>query len=421
MILNYVVESDIATTQLLEQVLQRASADGFTYKKYYFDALPKNFPEAGSLTLFVRSCSRPMRSVIRYFSRIGAPYAYFIDDNFWEIRGTTQLALYYQNKSVQKTLDAVAANADACLTNSPILESYLKSKAKSTTLLPPFFNFELLQGLKKKSRIVRGEIRIGFAGSTLRVDDVEHIAPALEAISRKFKNVVFEFIGVEPKLKIQPANLRFFNYLNSYEDYLSLQVSRDWHIGLAPLAEGISNSSKTNNKFREYGAMEIPSIYSPRGPYENSVVDGKTGLFADSINDWIIALENLITHEKLRNLISKNAYSEVFSNYAIEKVASTWAATLIDLNRDRNLEKFKQMQARLIFKVDKNLQSAIERLILLRVVVAANGFKNTLKQILISIPITREICVLRETWQIGGGALVFKKTKAKLFHRSKDL
>jgi hypothetical protein len=101
-------------------------------------------------------------------------------------------------------------------------------------------------------------------------------------------------------------------------------------IGLAPMADVPANLYKTNNKYREYGAMHIAGIYTNTSPYKESVSDGVTGLLVEhSANAWRHALEQLIRDKELRDRIADAAYADVRTRYAQDVVAEQWRDFLL--------------------------------------------------------------------------------------------
>jgi hypothetical protein len=169
------------------------------------------------------------------------------------------------------------------------------------------------------------ELRIGFAGSATRTDDLELIRPVIQPILDHIPNAVFEFCGAMPR-EIQPdERIRFFIHATSYADFIRFQAKRNWAIGLAPLRDHPANRAKTNNKYREYGACSIPGVYSDMPPYQGSVEPGVTGLLVDpSSQSWLSAILLLAHRPDERKRIAGQAELDVRNRYSVVRVASTW-------------------------------------------------------------------------------------------------
>ena len=96
-------------------------------------------------------------------------------------------------------------------------------------------------------------------------------------------------------------------------------------IGLAPLLDDEFHRSKTNNKFREYGACQIAGVYSNVDTYSRYIRDGETGLLVDNTTEtWITALTRLITDPQLRLKIVRQALDYAHQNFSQEAYLRVW-------------------------------------------------------------------------------------------------
>lgn len=317
-----IVEADIATTALIERVLLACAPLGIDYRKRYLRNLRLSDFAAETIPMFVR-VGDPGRDIwVDLLAKARRPYIYYLDDNFWKIKGNSPLALYYQNPRVRRTLERFVCGAQIVLTSSEVLQAYLFRYNKAVRFVPAFFDFSLIRDVVPEPT---SERRIGFAGSTSRKDDLAIVVPAVKATLDRFNDVVFEFIGVMPPGLHPGPKVRFFPPMSDYSEFVGFQASRGWQIGLAPLLVNASNRSKTNNKFREYGACGIAGIYSELEPYAE-VVDGQTGLLVEhSSAAWAVAISNLLGQPDLTRHIGEQARSAIRARYSVETVASQWA------------------------------------------------------------------------------------------------
>jgi len=145
--------------------------------------------------------------------------------------------------------------------------------------------------------------------------------------------VAFEFAGVMPK-GIEPRDrILFFPHTHDYKGYIRFQAARKWAIGLAPLIDHEANRSKTDNKYREYGACGCAGIYSDIPPYNDVVENSVTGLLVSNNGSaWLNALTDLIANPDKRVAISEAALGDVRSRYDITHVAKTWADFFAELS-----------------------------------------------------------------------------------------
>jgi hypothetical protein len=97
-----------------------------------------------------------------------------------------------------------------------------------------------------------------------------------------------------------------------------------YDIGLAPLKNDLFHNSKTNNKFREYGACWVAGVYSNAEIYTDCVENGRTGLLVSNEEDaWYKAIKKLIDDPGLRESIQAEARAYVEKEYALNAFASS--------------------------------------------------------------------------------------------------
>ncbi len=325
-----VIEDEIATTQLIERVLHACGPLGIGYTKVRLADLTFGHLNSWTVPLFVRCGDPALPLWIKLLRRAHHPYLYYIDDNFWEIQGESPLAQYYREPSIRQSLEFAVTHAHRVLTNSEVLASYLRRFTTRLHILPPFFDFALIEDCDREQS---GEFRIGFAGSTTRSDDLQLIASVIQPVLDRVPNAVFEFCGVMPPGIYSGPRVRFFEHTSSYADFIRFQARRNWAIGLAPLRNTSANRAKTNNKYREYGACGIAGIYSDIPPYQDSVQPMATGLLVEQSEEaWLSAIIRLAAEPGLRNRIAGNAERDVRAKFCVKVVAGVWAECLREVH-----------------------------------------------------------------------------------------
>ena len=95
-------------------------------------------------------------------------------------------------------------------------------------------------------------------------------------------------------------------------------------IGLAPLEKNRFSICKSEIKWEEYSALEIPTVLSDQVPYNIAVKDGETGFLAKTEKDWEESLTKLILDARLRKTIGKKAREVVKDNYDLDKEISQY-------------------------------------------------------------------------------------------------
>lgn len=324
-----IIEAEIATTHLIEQVLKACGAHGIGYKKQFLDKLDADDLGPDVLPLFVRCGDPRALSWTRALVDSNRAYAYYIDDNFWRLTGNSPLASYYRHPIVRKSLEFSIGHASAVITNSKELAEFVSRFSDKVSVLPAFFDFSLIEGVQPSKTT---ELRIGFSGSPSRVDDLDLITPIIEPVLANVPQAVFEFAGAMPAGLVPGERIRFFPHSTDYAAYIRFQAQRNWAIGLAPLRDHEANHGKTDNKYREYGACRCAGIYSDIPPYRGVVRHGVTGLLIENTTArWLDAVTNLLEHPARRAALAQDAFEDVKERYDVSGVSRTWAQFFLHL------------------------------------------------------------------------------------------
>ena len=255
----------------------------------------------------------------RYLTERGLRYAYFLDDNFWELDESVDsyLAPFYTNPAVIGTLDEFIAGAGVVLVMSKRLRDYIVHRHPSARVeyIVPGVDLDGIDAsaarLEHASRAA-GELRIGYPTSR-RSNVTALLTQVIEGVRELHpQGVYFEFVGWAPDDSAAVANVRVHPHIDTYDAYIHYALGRRWDIGIAPLLGSRFEVFKTQVKYREYGALGVAGVYSAVAPYVDYVDDGVTGLLVDNtVDGWVGALDRLIRFPELRAAIVANASEDV--------------------------------------------------------------------------------------------------------------
>ncbi|WP_172587074.1 glycosyltransferase [Cupriavidus taiwanensis] len=338
-----VIEGEIPTTHIIGRLISEAAgnAEGVC-KLLVADFLPGRM-QSNAIPLLIRVGDPSAAPMVKWMLRRKIPYLYYIDDNFWELQGEGPLIAYYRAKEVRETLELVVRNANTVIVNSPHLGKYLHDRfAASVMVLPAPFDFSLLSGLAPPPAHEH-EVRIGFAGSATREKDFIAILPALERVLAERPQVTMHFFGYCPPSLHGSDRVAYHPHMGSYEDFIKFKHASALDIGLAPMADTESNRYKTNNKYREYGALGIAGVYADSPPYRDSVKDGVSGrVVRQDPAAWYQAILELVDNPQQRAAMGAAAYEDVRKHYAQDVVAMQWRRLLEDFQRSVRMPRLSR-------------------------------------------------------------------------------
>lgn len=314
-----IADGDIPTTWILSRILAQAFGDIEVRRA---DQLLGTDVQRDAL-IVSRLCHPGYAWLPRYLAERGRRYAYFLDDNFWELDETVdrQLVPYFTNPAVVATLDEFITKAGVVLVMSKRLRDYILRRhplARVEYIVPgvDLDGIAATAGRRGSDSRVEGEVRIGYP-TTRRTSVSELLVAVIKTIHELHgQRVYFEFVGWAPDELGTAANVRLQPHIDKYEAYIAYALERRWDLGIAPLLGSHFEAFKTQVKYREYGALGVAGAYSAVAPYTDYVDHGVTGLLVDNTVDaWVSALDRLIRTPQLRASIVANAREDVRRHY----------------------------------------------------------------------------------------------------------
>jgi glycosyltransferase involved in cell wall biosynthesis len=266
------------------------------------------------------------------------------DDTFKD-EGSVKLNTWFNEERVRRglqhinaTVDAFTIEADMVTVSTEVLaEEYRKLNKNVVVLKNCIDPFYFDEPLRNESDVVR----IGITGSIGMSSDLDVLAPIIKHYEK------------DPRVKIVffslPANrveggIQAKAYENEYNFLDSVDV--EWHptvdawtyydkinslkldIMIIPRADNYFNRCKSNLKFLEASMFEIPVIAQGfddgLSPYQVDPEDAEHMLIVKDNNNWITAIESLISNKEARRAMGKKARAYVEAKYDINKNAHQW-------------------------------------------------------------------------------------------------
>jgi glycosyltransferase involved in cell wall biosynthesis len=265
------------------------------------------------------------------------PIVFDLDDNFWDVpfESDPELARYHRLPLRIQQLEKYLTHSTLVRVYSPALRDIVLKFNDNVRLLKAGFDFSLVRPLVKDPRC-HDVVRMVYA--TSRVVDNQYFlfAAALRQILAVYENKVQMTIwGCQPADLVGLPGVRFMPLISNYEKFLRAFAANNFDVGLAPLEDTPFHRSKTNTKFRDYGASQVAGIYSDVCVYSSCIEQEKTGLLvANTTQAWFEGMERMINDAQLRTSIQRNAYDQVHHEYRQEVVEQQWLSDIHELLSD---------------------------------------------------------------------------------------
>ena len=292
------------------------------------------------------------------------PIIFDIDDDLLNIESTH--VDYNKYNEIQDILKFILINSDIITVTNNILKKQISKLDKNITIkiipntLVKLWGFPKKQQLQKNLTL-KNTVKIGYFGGISHKDDLKIIEKPMKNVINHFtnKNIIFEVIGItndnykwitkinipnnynsNPTLpnKIKNNVSKILRKVNLYDRGLPfcsfvnwIKNEIDWDIAVAPLEDTNINRSKSNLKYLEYTALNIPGVYSNIGPYKE-IGEKNTGIVVNNTpEEWEKALINLIEDNELYETILKNAHEDVRNNYLVKNSVEKWEKILKEI------------------------------------------------------------------------------------------
>ena len=241
-----------------------------------------------------------------------------------------------------KTIWQTLRNCDGFITTNKRLNRKYGWIAKKSLVFPNLV--DLPHWLKEYKPNRSGELRLLWAGSMSHKGDLLAFKPIMKKILEKYPQVKFIYIG-DGGIKTDDLQAKFIYGEDLWEGlpdnretilgvpgnifpYKLAALQAD--IAIAPLEKNYFNSCKSTCKYLEYSINKIPAIYSAHH-YKKTVINRHTGILADTPDDWIAGISELIENENLRKKIAENAYNDVLKNWNMKDYLGKWEKFICDL------------------------------------------------------------------------------------------
>lgn len=216
-------------------------------------------------------------------------------------------------KTPSKTAEIIKMCKHTIAGNS-YLENYAKNFTNKVTVIPTPIDTEKYSPQAKANK--PDTIVVGWIGSHTTA---RYLLPLRSAFSKLKTN--------NPQLEIKLVGLgalgSHFPEANCIDWKLDDEISvlRSFDMGIMPLPDDEWTRGKCGFKLIQYMAIAIPVICSPVGANKEIVIDGYNGIFAESEEEWIRAIQKLIDDKELRERMGRNGRDTVDEKYSLKVMA----------------------------------------------------------------------------------------------------
>jgi len=251
------------------------------------------------ILICVRGFENGSLKVVEAAKNAGRYVIYFLDDDLLNIPQGISSADYFSDEEQKQSMIRIMEASDVLWCVNPLIgEKYsIYGNGKWSRSEVPV---DLPRQLPRETN--DNTINVLYAGSVDHSGLIqEYISPVIRRMCEEFGDSLnFTFIGADPKLEKLP-NVKHYNFINDYDEYMRVLSDSRYHIGLAPLYTTEFYQCKYYNKFIEYTTLGAVGIYTKCSPYTDIIENNINGFLCDNTFDgWYNVLKKAILGKKLR-------------------------------------------------------------------------------------------------------------------------
>lgn len=304
-----------------------------------FTAISENDPaaEAGvrwADALILSKHSSPQAlELTKLARRLGVRIIYDIDD--W-IFSFPKYSGGQSHNNKQSLIREILGLADVVTVANTTLQGKIRNIVSNSVLVPNGMWVEKYVAHPGAAGLEAMPPRIVFTNADfLKMQSAKDmLLTALQVFFLRHPAFVLDFYG-DPFPEM--FSLPFLHFTNRmpYADYMRALVSGQYQFAITPLGSNEDreaaefNACKNPFKYLNYGAAQVPGLYSRAPIYTNCIDDGNTGILVDNdFGGWVEGLERMAADAALRQYIRASAFEDVMHRHHVRHSADVLMAVL---------------------------------------------------------------------------------------------
>jgi glycosyltransferase involved in cell wall biosynthesis len=234
-----------------------------------------------------------------------------VDDAIW---------LNRENGFARKLADI----SDSVICGNSFLAEYFRQWNANITILPTAVDTRRFVPLK--SRSFGDAPVIGWSGNRSGFADLKIVEAPLRTVLAKYPKARLRIMADErPAFDVPAHQLEFVPWSPEIE----VQTIQTMDIGIMPLRDTLWSRGKCSYKMLLYMSCGVPVVVSPVGMNAEILELGSVGESANRADDWISALEGLISNAKLAANMGEQGRVVALNKFSIQALAGKLAAEFL--------------------------------------------------------------------------------------------
>jgi len=254
------------------------------------------------------------------------------DDDIWSMKPYFLSAMpKHQQELWPSTASRLRRSSKRCqgmtVTTAPLLAKALAGHIGDHPIevIPNLIDMEWWDALLAVTDRQYEGLTIGWAGGRRNLKDLDVMFEAWGIIAKKYDHVTFLQAGspLQEELAEHVPTDRF-EYIPWAPLWEYPAVCKQFDIGCAPLTENLFNECKSPIKVMEYAAAGAAAVASETVYSFHFDEDDGGILLADTVEEWVEHLSDLIENEDFRLARAERLREEVYMKHSLQKRSHKW-------------------------------------------------------------------------------------------------
>jgi glycosyltransferase involved in cell wall biosynthesis len=218
-----------------------------------------------------------------------------------------------------------AAMVDCVIAGSDLLAAECRRHTSRVAVVPTCVD---LDRYPQKVHDERFRPTIGWTGTSSNLPYLTSIAGPLEQLART-REFGVGVISNEEAIRQLPSIPGVSVSGIPWHDATEGRDLLAFDLGVMPLPDEPWARFKCGLKLIQYMAAGLPVVASPVGVNPQILCEGQTGFLASTSDEWVVALEKLVTDVALRKRLGEAGRAVVQSRYSIAANFTAWTSAIL--------------------------------------------------------------------------------------------
>lgn len=245
----------------------------------------------------------------KLFAKSKAKVIFDFDDAIWLPNVSTANKHLSKLKRTDK-VNQVLPLVDMVFAGNAYLAKHASTYCKNVKIVPTTIDTDYHKRTLERDQ---SRICIGWTGTDTTRRYLDDIKDALKEIQKRYQDKVWIKIICDHPWEV--TDLEVIN--EKWDKEKEIQQLEEINIGLMPLTDDEWSRGKCGFKALQYMAMESATVVSPVGVNREIIQDGVNGFFAETTDDWIKKLSQLIDSKELRERMGSAARNTVIDKFSV--------------------------------------------------------------------------------------------------------